>query len=194
METRLIPVGISNRHLHLSLGDLETLFGSGYRLKEMKPLSQPGQFAAEETVTIAGPKGKIDKVRILGPERKASQVEISQTDAYKLGISAPVRDSGDIKGTPGLTLIGPKGEVALDAGAILACRHIHMTVGDSRRLGVRDKDRVKVKTNGDRACVFENVLVRVSDSFFLEMHLDTDEANASLLRNGENVRLCLTGD
>lgn len=194
MEQRLVPVGISNRHVHLAAADLATLFGAGYQLKEMKPLSQPGQFAAEEVVTIVGPKGKIDKVRILGPERKASQVEISQTDAYKLGITAPVRDSGDLKGSPGLKLVGPKGEVELDSGAILACRHIHMTTSDARRLGVRDKERVRVRANGERGVTFDNVLVRVSDSFALEMHVDTDEANCALMRNGDTVRLCLTND
>lgn len=191
METRLIPVGVSNRHVHLAQSDLEVLFGPGYQMQEMRPLSQPGQFAAEEVVSLVGPKGRIDKVRILGPVRKESQVEISQTDAYKLGVSAPVRDSGDLDGTPGMTLVGPKGEVTLTKGTILACRHIHMTPEDAAGYGVQDKDRVNVRISGDRPTTFEGVLVRVSASYALELHLDTDEANTALLRTGEFVSLSI---
>ncbi len=189
METRLIPVGISNRHVHVSQADLETLFGPGYQLTELRPLSQPGQFAAQEVVTLVGSKGQIAKVRILGPARPVTQVEISQTDAIKLGVSAPVRDSGDLEGSPGLTLVGPHGAVTLEQGVILACRHIHMTPADAEHFGVQDKQRVDIKTFGERAVVFEDVLVRVSATYALELHLDTDEANAALLRNGEYVRL-----
>lgn len=185
----LIPVGISNRHIHLSEGDIAALFGAGYQLTTKKPLSQPGQYAAEEVVTIVGPKGQIEKVRILGPARKASQVEVSQTDAYKLGITAPVRDSGDIENSPGVKMIGPKGEVELGMGAILAGRHVHMHPDDAAKFGVKDKDRVEVATNGERSVTFGNVLVRVSDQFALELHVDTDEANAALLRNGDSVKL-----
>jgi len=191
METQLIPVGISNRHVHVSQVDLEALFGPGYQMKEMRPLAQPGQFAAEEVVTLVGPKGRLDKVRILGPVRRESQVEISQTDGYKLGVSAPVRDSGDLDGTPGLTLIGPQGEVRLEKGVILACRHIHMTPADAEAFGVKDKDRVNVRVAGERPTTFEGVLVRVSASYALELHLDTDEANTALLRNGEFVSLTI---
>jgi putative phosphotransacetylase len=189
METRLIPVGISNRHVHVSQADLEILFGSGYSLNALRPLSQPGQFAAQEVVTLVGPKGRLEKVRILGPARPVTQVEISQTDAIRLGISAPVRDSGDLEGSPGVTIIGPAGQVTLFHGVILACRHIHMAPRDAEGFGVRDKERVDIKTFGERAVVFEDVLVRVSESYALELHLDTDEANAALLRNGEFVRL-----
>lgn len=191
MDTRLIPVGISNRHVHVAQSDLEALFGPGYRLNEMRPLGQPGQYAAEELVTLVGPKGRLDKVRILGPVRRETQVEISQTDAYKLGVSAPVRDSGDLDGSPGLTLVGPYGQVALEKGVILACRHIHMTPRDAAYYGVRDKDRVNVRVSGERPTTFEGVLVRVSESYALELHLDTDEANTALLRNGEFVALSL---
>lgn len=190
MASSPIPVGISNRHVHLSQEDLDVLFGADHQLQELKPLSQPGQFAAEEVVTLVGPKGRIDKVRILGPVRKSTQIEISQTDAIKLGINPPVRDSGDLEGSPGLSLVGPIGEVKQTKGVILACRHIHMPTGDARRFGLSDKDRVDVMTEGDRAVVFKGVLIRVSDSYALEMHLDTDEANAALLRNGDSVLLC----
>lgn len=191
MQDRLIPVGISSRHVHVSQADLEALFGPGYQLNEMRPLSQPGQYAATEVVSLVGPKGRIDKVRILGPARPESQVEISQTDAFKLGVSAPVRDSGDLEGTPGLTLVGPHGEVKLTKGTILACRHIHMTPQDAAGFGVKDQDRVNVRVTGERPVLFEGVLVRVSASYALELHLDTDEANAGLLRNGEFVAMSI---
>lgn len=191
MQTQLITVGVSNRHVHVSQADLEALFGPGYRLQEMRPLSQPGQFAAEEVVTLVGPKGSLDKVRILGPVRPESQVEIAQTDAYRLGVKAPVRDSGDLVGTPGLRLVGPAGEVTLARGVILACRHIHMTPADARAFGVQDQDRVSIRVSGDRPTTFEGVLIRVSPSYALELHLDTDEANTALLRTGEFVSLSL---
>ncbi len=184
-----IPVGISNRHLHLSRADLDVLFGKGYQLKQMKPLSQPGQYAAEECVDIVGPKGKIEKVRVLGPERKATQIEVSQTDAFKLGLKPPVRDSGDIVNSPGIRVVGPAGQVELKEGVILACRHIHMHTSDAQRFGVKDKQRVRVICDGERGVVFENVLARVHDQFALEMHIDTDEANAALLKNGVMVRM-----
>ncbi|HEY9855592.1 MAG TPA: phosphate propanoyltransferase [Stenomitos sp.] len=193
MQTQLIPVGVSNRHVHVSQADLEALFGPGYQLKEMRPLSQPGQYAAVEVVTLVGPKGHLEKVRILGPVRRETQVEIAQTDAYKLGVSAPVRDSGDLDGTPGLTIVGPHGEVTIDKGVILACRHIHMTPEDALSFGVKDQDRVNIRVGGDRPITFEGVLIRVSPSYALELHLDTDEANSALLRTGEYVALSFPG-
>ncbi|MCM2323742.1 MAG: phosphate propanoyltransferase [Oligoflexia bacterium] len=188
-DVSTIPVAVSNRHLHISRKDLDSLFGPGYQLKPMRPLSQPGQYACEECVAIVGPKGKIENVRILGPERKATQVEVSQTDAYKLGIQAPVRDSGDVASSAKLTLVGPKGEVPAQEGTIISWRHVHMHTKDAARFGVKDKERVRVRTTGERSVTFENVLIRVSDSFALEMHIDTDEANAALLRNGDTAVL-----
>ncbi|MCM2278471.1 MAG: phosphate propanoyltransferase [Oligoflexia bacterium] len=184
-----IPVAVSNRHVHLSRADLDVLFGPGYRLTPLRPLSQPGQFAAQECVTIQGPKGRIESVRILGPERKATQIEISQTDAYKLGVEAPLRDSGDIAGSGGLQLSGPRGELTIHEGVILSWRHVHMHTSDAARFGLRDRDHVRVRTGGERSVTFENVLVRVNEAFSLEMHLDTDEANAALLRNGDRALL-----
>ncbi|GGK12508.1 propanediol utilization phosphotransacylase [Caldalkalibacillus thermarum] len=188
-----IPVGISNRHVHLSPEHLEQLFGKGYELTELKPLSQPGQFAAQETVTLVGPKGEIPKVRILGPARGHTQVEISKTDSYKLGVNPPVRDSGDIEGTPGIKIIGPKGEVELDKGVIIASRHIHFHTSDAEKFGVKDGDRVRIRAGGERAVIFENVLCRVSDNYALDCHLDTDEGNAAGLKTGDYVELILDG-
>ena len=184
-----VPVGISNRHIHLSQQDLETLFGPGYELTVRGPLSQTGQFAAEETVTFEGPKSSISNVRILGPTRKETQIEISRTDSFALGLKPPVRDSGLLDGSPGVTVIGPKGRVTLDKGVILAQRHIHMNEEDAARFGVKDKEMVSVRVGGERGVVFENVLVRVRSDFVLEMHIDTDEANAAILSNGELVEV-----
>lgn len=189
--TRLIPVGISNRHIHLSPQDLQTLFGEGYQLQELKPLSQPGQYAAKETVTIVGPKGEIHKVRILGPVRRDTQIEVSRTDAFKLGINPPVRDSGDIANTPGLRVLGPQGEVELERGVIIAARHIHFHTADAEKFGVQDGDRVKLKTQGERAIVFDNVLCRVHHNYALDCHLDTDEGNAAGLNTGDKVELLI---
>ncbi|HWR45590.1 phosphate propanoyltransferase [Sporomusa sp.] len=184
-----IPVGISARHLHVSREHLDILFGEGYQLTVKKDLSQPGQFACEEQVDLVTEKGSFKKVRILGPERKQTQIEIALTDALKLGINPPVRDSGDLKGSPGLTLVGPKGEVKLEEGVIAACRHIHMTTADAAELGLKDKDIVKVRYNGERGLIYDNVLARVSDSFQLECHLDTDEGNAAKINTGNTVEI-----
>ena len=180
-----VPVGVSNRHLHVSQEDLETLFGSGYELTPLKDLSQPGQYAAEETVTLVTSKGSIQRVRILGPVRPATQIEISRTDAFGLGLRPPVRDSGSIKESAGVVVVGPKGAVTLPEGVILALRHMHMDLADAEAFGVKDKDVVTVKVGGERALTFDNVLVRVRDDFALEFHIDTDEANAAALNNGE---------
>ena len=182
-----VPVGISNRHIHLSDKELAILFGDGYELNPLKPLSQPGQYASEETVTIKGPKGSIDKVRVLGPTRRQTQMEVSRTDCFVLGIQPPVRDSGDIDNSAGIELIGPKGSTYIDVGVIIAQRHIHMHTKDAENFGLEDKDRVFVRTGGDRSVIFENVLIRVSDKFSLEFHVDTDEANAASLKNGQMV-------
>lgn len=185
-----IPVGISNRHIHLSRADVDTLFGEGYQLTHLKDLSQPGQFACKETLTIIGPSLRpIENVRVLGPERKASQVEISKTDSFVLKVKPPVRESGKIEGSAPITIIGPRGVVTLKEGCIIANRHIHMSLEDGRRFGVADGDYVTVDAEGTRRTRFYDVQVRVSDAFRLEMHLDTDDANAVGLANGSLVKL-----
>lgn len=184
-----ITVGVSNRHVHVSQEDLETLFGKGYRLTKKSDLKQPGQYACNETVTIRGPKGEFDRVRILGPVRKESQIEISRTDSFRLGIRPPIRESGCLKGTPGLEMVGPKGTVSLLQGAIIALRHIHMTPAQAAAMGVYDKDIVEVETFGERRGVFGDVLIRVSDQYSLEMHVDVDEANACALSNNSHVMI-----
>ncbi len=186
-----LPIALSNRHLHLSKEDIEILFGAGYELSKLKDLSQPGQFAAEEKVDIVGPKGVLKGVRVLGPARAKTQIEISLTDGFVLGVNPPVRDSGDTAESPGVTIIGPKGEVQLKEGVIAASRHIHMHTSDAERFGVVDKQRVKVRTSGDRSVVFENVLVRVHPTYALEMHVDVDEGNAASVKNGELVELII---
>ncbi len=184
-----VPVGISNRHVHLSPEHLETLFGQGYELTVKKELSQTGQFAAEETVTIEGPKGSIANVRILGPTRSQTQVEVSRTDSFRLGINPPVRDSGSLEGSAPIKITGPKGSIELEEGAIIAHRHIHMDEATAERFGVKDKDIVSVVVDGVRGVVFRNVLIRVRSDFVLDMHIDTDEANAAGLANGDLVKV-----
>ncbi len=180
-----IPIAISARHVHLTDAAVEALFGAGHQLTVRSPLSQPGQFACQETVTVVGPKGQIERVRVLGPTRRESQVEVSRTDEFKLGVDAPVRDSGDIKDTPGVTLVGPAGSLTLEHGLICARRHIHMAPEDAARFGVKDRDVVEVAVDTDgRDLVFGDVLIRVSDKFCLEMHIDTDEGNAAGLDGG----------
>ncbi|WP_274361383.1 phosphate propanoyltransferase [Paenibacillus thermotolerans] len=186
-----IPIGVSARHIHLSPEHFEKLFGPGYQLKEMKPLSQPGQFAAEETVAVVGPKGKFDKVRILGPARGNTQLEISRSDAFALGVNPPVRLSGNIDGTPGITIVGPAGEITIEQGVIVAARHIHFHTDDAARFGISDKQTVSVRVEGERAVVFENVVCRVSDQFALDMHIDTDEANGAGVKNGDTGTIML---
>ena len=172
-------VETSARHVHLTKEDVETLFGAGYQLTNKKDLSQPGQFACEEKVTVVGPKGSI-KASILGPTRPASQVELSLTDARTVGlVGVPVRESGDVAGSVACKLVGPCGEVELAEGVIVAKRHIHMTPADAAELGVSDKEIVEVRLNTARPLTFGDVVVRVSEKFALAMHIDTDEANAA---------------
>jgi putative phosphotransacetylase len=185
-----IKVGVSNRHLHLSQKDLEILFGEGYELTPIKALGQPGQYAAEETVDLVGPKNTIKRVRVLCPTRKATQVEVSRTDAFKLGVNPPVRDSGDIVDSSSVKLVGPKGEVELKEGVILAKRHIHMHTNDAEKYGLKDKDMVSVIASKEgRNLIFQDVLVRVSDKYALEFHVDTDEANAAFLGNNDEIEI-----
>ena len=175
-----VLVEISARHVHVTEEDLEKLFGKGYKLTPKKDLSQPGQFACVEKVTVVGPKSEM-KMSILGPERSADQVEISLTDARKLGIAAPVKESGDIAGTPGCKLVGPEGEVEIECGVIAAKRHIHLDPATAEQFGLKDKQIVSVKVgeNTGRATTFGDVVIRVSPSYAPAMHIDTDESNAA---------------
>ncbi len=185
-----IPVGISNRHIHLSKEHVEALFGAGYELTPFKDLSQPGQYACKEQLTIVGPSLRpIEKVRVLGPVRPASQVEISRTDAYQLKVAPPVRESGKIQGSAPITIIGPKGVVTLKEGCIIANRHIHMSLEEGERFGVKDNEYVDIDAFGERKTRFFDVQVRVHKDFRLEMHLDTDDANAAGLKNGSKVSI-----
>ncbi|HWQ31060.1 MAG TPA: phosphate propanoyltransferase [Negativicutes bacterium] len=179
-----IPIGISNRHIHLSKSDAAVLFGEGYEFTCSRKLSQPGQFAASETVMLAGSRGCIEQVRVLGPERPKTQVEISRGDSIKLGVTAPLRESGSLKGSGGVTVIGPKGTILLAEGVITAQRHIHMTPRDAAFYSVSDGQPVMIRTGTGRGLIFDNVVVRVNDSYALECHIDIDEANAAGVVNG----------
>ncbi|HBB29925.1 MAG TPA: propanediol utilization protein [Clostridiales bacterium] len=180
----LIEVESSGRHVHLSRKDVELLFGEGYKLTPAKELSQPGQFACEERVTITGPKGSIKNVVILGPERKATQVEISLTDALSLGIKAPIRESGKIDNTPGITISSSKASIIMDKGVIVAKRHIHITPEDALKYGVKDSQIVKVEVLGERPLIFDDTIIRVSPQYRTYMHIDYDEANACGYKKG----------
>lgn len=189
-EENTVPVGVSNRHIHLSAADVETLFGKGYELTPLKDLSQPGQFACKETLTLIGPSLRpIEGVRVLGPVRKASQVEISRTDSFVLKVKPPVRESGDIAGSAPVTIVGPKGVVTLKEGCIIANRHIHMSEEEGAQFGLKDGDYVTVEANGERRTTFYDVQVRVNKAFRLEMHIDTDDANAAGIGNGAKVKV-----
>lgn len=187
LRARPVPIGISNRHVHLSEQDFCTLF-PGQSITLAKPLTQPGHFAATQTVTLIGPKGKIENVRILGPLRPYSQVEVSATQAYQLGVKAPIRQSGDLKGTPGITLKSEAAEISLTQGVIIAKRHIHMSDTDALCFGLQDNQEVQVMVGqAPRRLQFNDVTVRVDPSLVLEMHLDTDEANAAGLTGAGDV-------
>lgn len=185
----LVPIGVSARHIHLTQADVETLFGKEYKLTKKKDL-MGGQFASNEVVTIVGLKLRaIENVRILGPVRKASQVEVSATDAVKLGIKVPVRESGNIAGSAPIAVVGPKGVIYLKEGCIVAKRHIHMSPADAEKAGVKNGDIVSVRVENERATTFNNVLIRVDPSFTLEMHIDTDEANAAEISTGMKAEI-----
>ena len=184
-----IPAAVSARHIHLSAAERDALFGPGYVLKKLRALSQPGQYACEEKLTVVGPKGRIDGVRILGPERPDTQVEISMTDTFALGIAPVVRMSGDIAGTPGCKLVGPKGEVALEKGVIVAARHLHMSAAEAAAYGLKNGDYVRAFKRGARENVFGSILVRAGEGHALELHIDTDEANAATVKNGDLLEL-----
>lgn len=188
-----IAVGVSNRHVHLSRKEMDMLFGYGSSLTRMKALKQPGQFAAQETVTLRGPKGELQHVRVLGPLRNVTQVEISVADGFVLGIGAPVRMSGELQGSPGITLVGPHGEVAIAEGVIVAWRHLHISPEEAARHGLADGAEIAVETQGPRAGVLRHVKVRVSAEALAEIHLDQEEANALGLRNGDRVQIKSNG-
>ncbi|PWC34501.1 phosphate propanoyltransferase [Azospirillum sp. TSO35-2] len=188
-DPRLVPVGVSNRHLHLSRADLEALFGPGAALHRMKAMKQPGQFAAEETVTLKGPKGSLAKVRVLGPVRPETQVEISIADGFALGIAPPLRMSGQLEDTPGIEIIGPRGRVCKERGVIVAQRHIHMPPDIAARLGLRNGQVVDVEAIGERGGILHAVAIRAVEASALELHIDVEEANALCLRNGDTVRI-----
>ena len=184
-----VPVGVSARHIHLTQEHVEALFGEGYKLTKKKDL-MGGQYACNETVTVVGLKLRaIENVRVLGPVRKASQLEVSATDAMKLGIAAPIRESGNVAGSAPIAVVGPKGAIYLKEGCIIAMRHIHMSPADAQAVGVHDGDIVSVKADNERGTVFNQVKIRVHDSFTLEMHIDTDEANASKIKTGDKVTI-----
>lgn len=184
-----VKVGISNKHLHLSQEHLEKLFGENAQLTVKKELGQPGQFAAEECVDIVGPKKTLAHVRVLGPVRKETQVELALTDARTIGIKAPVRESGKLDGTPGCKLVGPCGEVELDHGVIAAMRHVHLSAAEAEEAGVKDKDIVCLKVEGERGLIFDNVLIRSGEGHAAECHLDTDEGNAAGVGNDAIVEI-----
>ncbi|MCK4666699.1 phosphate propanoyltransferase [Candidatus Dependentiae bacterium] len=188
---KLVPAEISGRHIHISRGDLDILFGSGYQLKKLKDLSQPNQFASEETVRLIGSKRVLEKVRILGPCRSHTQVEISKTDAFYIGIKPVIRISGDIEGTPGILIIGPCGFVSLSCGVIISKRHLHIESELASSWGLKANDLVRIRVSGERPLIFEEVLVRCGSAHKLALHFDTDEGNAANLKNGELVELLI---
>ena len=190
VATANIPVAISARHVHLTQEALEQLFGAGHHLQVRLALTQPGQYAAEETVTLFGNAGQLQHVRIVGPPRSRNQIEISRSDAFALGLDAPLRESGDLAGTPGLTIAGPAGSVKIDSGVVCALRHVHMSTADAEVLGLKDQDRVAVEVDGaGRRLVFGDVVVRVAPNFRMELHLDTDEGNAAGFTSGMQATL-----
>ena len=174
-----IKIESSAKHVHLNKEDVEALFGKGYVLTNKRDLSQPGEFLSNERVALEGSKGKLENVAVLGPERKATQVELSFTDARALGLTVPVRESGDVEGSSPVTIIGPEGRLDLTEGAIAAKRHVHFVTADAEAHGIKNKDIIKVKVKGERAVIFDEVVARVSDNFATYMHIDYDETNAA---------------
>ena len=187
VRARPIPVGVSVRHVHLSRADCDALFGVGYELSKKRDVTQPGQFVTRETVDLVGPKGELRSVAIINPLRKQTQIELARTDAFTLGVSPPLRESGKLEGTPGITLRGPAGTITTPAGVILAHRHVHMNPAQAKDYGVADKDMIKVRVEGDREMTMGDVIVRVNAEYELDLHIDTDEANAAGLSNDSVV-------
>ena len=187
LQSRQVPVGISMRHIHLSRREVDALFGRTYQLTPLRPLSQPGQFACQECLDVIGPKGVLHRVRILGPERPEAQVELAQTDCRTIGVQAPVRPSGRVEGTPGVLLQGPRGVLSLSQGVIIADRHLHMSTAQAQAFGLSDGDVVRVEVGGGKPGVLDGVLVRAGGKYELDLHLDTDDANAFQLKQGQLV-------
>ncbi len=189
-ENLFVSVGVSNRHIHLSQEDVNLLFGEGYQLTHFKDLKQPGQYACKECVSIVGPKGKLEKVRILGPTRKDTQVEISVTDGFNIGVKPEICESGNLINAKEVTILNPLNNSLIKRkSAIAALRHIHMPEIVAKKYNFKDRELISIEINGTRGTVFKNVLVRVSEKFELECHLDTDEANAVLIKNGDIVKV-----
>jgi len=186
---RRLPVAISGRHVHLAKDDFEALFGKGYGLTKHKNLSQTGQFASREKVTIEVNNNRIENVRVLGPFREETQIEITISDARRLGVEPIVRDSGKLKGSPSIKLIGPRGEIILPYGCIVAKRHIHMSPQDASLFGVRNNQNVSVRFYGERGGIMDNVVVKINDTYKLEMHIDADEANAFNVKSNDIVEV-----
>ena len=184
-----ISVGVSNRHVHLKREHVDILFGENFELEVKKELTQPGTFASNQVVTLKTDKGVIENVRVLGPLRDYTQVEISRTDAYKLGLNPPVRNSGDLSGSEIVTLIGPKGEVTIKEGCIIATRHIHLSEEHIREYNLEGREKVSIKVNGEKGGILDNVYLKVLPNSYLELHLDTDDANAHLIKNGDIVEI-----
>lgn len=184
-----VPAGISARHVHLSRQDTDALFGKGYKLSYVKPLTQPGQYVTNDFISLFGPKGTLEKIRVLGPERKRTQVEISRSDARIVGLDPPVRPSGDLDGTPGALLRGPRGEVTIPLGVIIADRHLHLTADEARQYHLSDGDKIRVFVPGDRGGIMENVTVRAGEGNALALHLDTDDGNAFGLSQEQLLRI-----
>ncbi len=189
MSEMKVNVGVSNRHVHLTKEDLETLYGKGYELTKKKELSQPGQFAAEECVTLVGPKRSIEKVRILGPIRPETQIEISRTDMFTLGFKdVPLRNSGDLEGTPGIKIVAANGNsIEPSKGLIIAARHLHLTGAEAAAWGLKDKDIVDIEVDGMKGVTFHNVLVRAGEKHAMDFHIDMDDANCAGIGNGDMV-------
>lgn len=184
-----IKVGVSNRHIHLCKNDLQKLFGTDYELTKLKDLTQKGQYACQEVLTIKTEKNSISNVRVLGPIRNYTQVEISKTDSFLLGINPPVRDSGDLKGSAPITIVGPKGEIKIEEGCIIANRHIHATKEDLKKYNLDESKLYNVIIDGEKGGVISNVKIKVDDSYTFELHIDTDDANAHLVKNGDILKI-----
>ncbi len=180
-----VSIGVSNRHVHLKKEHLYILFGNDYELEKKSDLNQPGQFSSTALVTLKTNKSEINNVRVLGPVRSYTQVEISKTDAYKLGINPPIRNSGDLKNSSSILIVGPKGSVQIEEGCIIATRHIHILPSQIRMYGLEGKEKVNVKISGEKGGIITNVYLKVSEDSYFELHLDTDDANAHLVKNGD---------